>query len=331
MNKLRYFWKAKSLPLALLRILLILALLLSVIWVFLAQPTFSRSPALDRNVDPEQLQKHVHYLSVICHPRSSLESDNLNRAADYIAQEFEASGGRVWFQEFEAYSQPFRNVRCLIGEGKGSRIVVGAHYDSYLLTPGADDNASGVAGLIELGRLLAGQELEHEIELVAYTLEEPPAFATEDMGSVHHAQSLQEEGVEVLGVIVLEMIGYFSDEPGSQDAPAKLFKLYYPSKGNFIAVIGNAGQRPFARKVKVGMKGATPLPVVSVNAPRFVPGIDFSDHRNYWPHDWQAVMISNSAFYRNEHYHGPGDTWDILDYERMAQVVLSTYSALLSL
>ncbi|MGB0744059.1 MAG: peptidase M28, partial [Opitutales bacterium] len=147
----------------------------------------------------------------------------------------------------------------------------------------------------------------------------------ESMGSYIHAQSLAEESVEVIGMIALEMIGYFSDEFGSQSYPTPLFHIIYPNTGNFIAVIGNLDQRSFTKAVKLGMKGSSGLRVFSVNAPEQIPGIDFSDHRNYWAFGFDAVMVTDTAFYRNTAYHKAEDTWDRLDYARMADVVRGVY------
>ncbi len=163
---------------------------------------------------------------------------------------------------------------------------------------------------------------------MAFALEEPPFFATPDMGSFHHAARLKERGEDITVMIALEMIGYFSDEPGSQEFPLALLRWVYPRRGNFIAVVGRWGQARVVRDVKAGMKGATDLPVYSITAPRAVQGVDFSDHRSYWRHGMRAVMITDTAFFRNPGYHGPGDTADTLDYRRMAQVVTSVFAAL---
>ncbi|MDP4694360.1 MAG: hypothetical protein NWS00_07405, partial [Opitutales bacterium] len=128
------------------------------------------------------------------------------------------------------------------------------------------------------------------------------------------------------GVIVLEMIGYYDDTSGSQEYPALLFKLLYPNTGDFIAVIGKLDQRPYIADIKAGMNGAAEIDVYSIAAPTQVPGIDFSDHRNYWEFGYDAVMISDTAFYRNKEYHKAGDTWDRLDYKKMGEVVKAVYS-----
>jgi Zn-dependent M28 family amino/carboxypeptidase len=194
--------------------------------------------------------------------------------------------------------------------------------------PVADDNASGVAGLIELAYLLAKEDLPLQIELVAYNLEEPPFFGTNQMGSFFHADNLKNQNAKVSLMICLEMIGYFSDEPNSQDFPVSLMSLFYPSKGNFIAVVGNLNNGFTVRKFKAEMLKTHDLLVYSINAPPFLPGVDFSDHSNYWNFGYNALMITDTAFYRNENYHSAQDTWEKLDYSRMAQVVESTFNAI---
>jgi Zn-dependent M28 family amino/carboxypeptidase len=166
-----------------------------------------------------------------------------------------------------------------------------------------------------------------EIELVAYSLEEPPFFGTQDMGSAHHAALLHEQKVRVKCMIALEMIGYFSSEPGSQSYPIPALRIFYPGKGNFIAIVGRLDQRKIVKKIKGLMKGAADLPVYSVNAPTIVSGIDFSDHRNYWKYGYDAVMITDTAFYRNPEYHESGDTAENLNYELIGKAVIQVFEA----
>ncbi len=231
-------------------------------------------------------------------------------------------------QVFTARGKQYRNVIGRFGVGKGSKVVVGAHYDSFGKTPGADDNASGVAGLIELAYLLGRHDPSREVELVAYVLEEPPFFRSRSMGSYVHARSIAGESANVAGVIVLEMIGYFRDERGSQSYPLSVLRLMYPSRGNFIAVVGRWDQGAWVRTVKAGLAGTTDLPVYSIRAPVAVPGVDFSDHINYWPFGMDAIMITDTAYYRNKAYHATGDTPERLDYVRMSKVITAVYETI---
>lgn len=282
-----------------------------------------------RQVSAERLQSHVKMLSETFSPRDYTHTENLDRAAAYIKREFEQAQGNVTEQPYKANGKSYRNVLALYGPTSNERLVIGAHYDVCQPYPGADDNASGVAGLLELAHLLAATTaLPMQVELVAYTLEEPPFFRSEAMGSAIHANSLKKQNVQVRAMIGLEMIGYFSDTPGSQRFPNPILKLFYPSRGDFIAVVGNFGQIGLVRKVKRAMRSTALLPVHSINAPGWLPGIDFSDHLNYWRAGYPAVMITDTSFYRNENYHTARDTAEKLDYTRMAKVVQAIYATL---
>lgn len=281
-------------------------------------------------VSPARLEAHVRALSAVT-PRDFQHPGNLDRAAAYVREELERAGGRVSYQEFQVNGATYRNVVADFGPDTRERVVVGAHYDAVGPHPAADDNASGVAGLIELAHLLGRGSLPVRVELVAYALEEPPFFRTPHMGSAVHAASLRRAGAEVKAMLSLEMIGYFSDAPGSQRFPLGLLRFLYPTEGSFIAVVGKVGQGSLVRRVKRAMRGSSPLPVHSLSAPRWVPGVDFSDHVNYWDAGYAAVMITDTAFYRNPHYHTADDTPDTLDYARMAQVVQGVHAAVLHL
>jgi hypothetical protein len=167
------------------------------------------------------------------------------------------------------------------------------------------------------------------VDLVAFSLEEPPYFRTPQMGSAVHANSLRDQGIPVKAMISLEMIGYFSDASNSQHFPAAILKAFYPSQGNFVGVVGTLSEGLLARRMKATMRAASLLPVHSINAPTLVPGIDFSDQLSYWKAGYPAVMITDTAFYRNPNYHTEGDTAGTLDYKRMAMVVDGLYAALM--
>lgn len=278
-----------------------------------------------------RLEAHVRALAEDFRPRDFAHPANLDRAAAYVAAELAAAGGTVVDQPFEARGRRYRNVIASFGPVTGDRIVVGAHYDAVGAFPAADDNASGVAGLIELAHLLSREPLSRRVELAAYALEEPPFFRTPRQGSAIHAAALRSRGVRVRAMISLEMIGYFTDAAGSQGFPIGALRAFYPSEGNFITVVGGLGQIALVRRVKRAMRRASPLPVHSINAPRWVPGVDFSDHASFWDAGFPAVMITDTAFYRNPHYHTAADTPETLDYERMAMVVQGVHAAVLRL
>ena len=283
----------------------------------LVQPR--RVPAIP--VDAHRLEQHVRQLSEACVPRDWHSQEGLAKAADHIRSAFQAAGGRLSRQRFEVRGRTFANVIASFGPEGGPRVVVGAHYDACGEQPGADDNASGVACLLELARAFGISPPAQRVDLVAYTLEEPPFFRTQDMGSVQHARLLKETGIKVTAVIVLEMVGRFTEAPGSQHYPSPLLDLLYPDRGNFVAVAGRFGDIALTRTVKAAMRSAAPLPVVSLNGPRWIPGMDFSDHYPYWDQGFTAVMVTDTAFYRNVDYHTARDTADRLDYVRMAQLV----------
>jgi hypothetical protein len=295
--------------------------------VMVAQPSFRSNSPSTKLADADRLRKHVVALSESFHPRDSENPANLDRSAEYIAAEFTQAGADVEFQEVPVQGRMYRNVIGRIGRGKARKLIIGAHYDAFDGTPGADDNASGVAGLLELARMLGADPPDAEIELVGYTLEEPPFFGGEEMGSTVHAASAAKEKSRIVGVIVLEMIGYFSDVPGSQSYPLPILKGYYPDRGNFITVVSRWDQGDWISDLKAAMKGTTALPVYSFRGPASLPGVDFSDHRNYWPHGIPAAMVTNTAFFRNTAYHGPEDIADRLDYKRMAMVVVGVFEA----
>jgi hypothetical protein len=311
----------RSLPVSLLRILAAaltsLAILCGLAAAAITQPTLRTLPAVPGlAADPEILRRHVETLSQI-ELRDSDHPESLDRAAAYVRNVYGRTRARVQDQVFQVRGRTYRNVIASFGPETDPLLVVGAHYDAFGdfgPNPGADDNASGVAGLLELARLLDGRRLTSRVELVAYANEEPPWFGSPWMGSAVHARSLK--GQDVRGMICLEMIGYFTE---TQPAPNLLFRLLYPSRGDFIAVAGRWSDRALTRHVKRAILG-TGFPVRSFTAPRDA-GIDASDQRSYWDVGIPAVMVTDTADVRNPHYHAPGDTAGTLDYRRMAGVV----------
>jgi hypothetical protein len=318
----------KKLLKAIARVLGSVAAVILIVWFAVAQPSCRRAAPSSATVDPDSLRRHVEALAVQFHPRDWQHLKNLDACADYIADHLRDAGALVDFQPFIVGGRPYRNIIGRFAVGQTPRIIVGAHYDAYEELPGADDNASAVAVLIELATLLGSLDAPPPVDLVAYTLEEPPFFGTEQMGSAIHAAKLAEDAGSIRGVIVLEMVGYFSDAWGSQSYPVPLLYLMYPSRGDFIGVVSRWDQGKWVKTVKVAMKGTTDLPVYSIRAPAALPGVDFSDHRNYWPHGIPSLMVTDTAFYRNKAYHSAEDTPDRLGYRRMGQVVVAVFSAI---
>jgi len=275
----------------------------------------------------------VSFLSEEIGERSYRDLPKLNKTAAYIESSLRSSGCLVSKQAFTYEGRTYYNV---IGEVKGSHpdkkeiLIIGAHYDTAVGTPGADDNASGVAGLLELARLTAEGPAERTIRFVAFSLEEPPVFGTRDMGSYVYAEQAAREGVKVYGMMSLEMIGYFCEKKGCQSYPPGVGWLF-PDKGNFISFVGNLSSRSFTQKVKKSFATAAAFPVETLNTFSSITGVDFSDHRNFWKFGFDAFMITDTAFNRNRNYHEPEDTWEKLDFKRMHQVITGLYRAIRSL
>lgn len=260
--------------------------------------------------------------------RQYTNTARLDTVAAYIYRHFDQYADTTYYQRFEVEGRWYQNVICIFGLKNAERTVIGAHYDACGEQEGADDNASGVVGLMELARLLEEQELDQQIELVAYTLEEPPYFRTEWMGSYKHAQKLAKDRVKVRGMICLEMIAYFSDKKGSQDYPMEGMSSVYGTTGDFIALVSALDHGKFVNGFSVAFKNSEKIKTKEISAPVSMEGIDFSDHLNYWHFGFEALMITDTAFYRNKNYHQKGDKLETLDLTRMALVIEAVFEAL---
>jgi Zn-dependent M28 family amino/carboxypeptidase len=250
------------------------------------------------------LRLRLHVAALAANERNH----DLETPARYIEHALAAQGLHFSTQEFMSGGRSVRNIEA--GEGD---IVVGAHYDTVRGSPGADDNASGVAVLIELARLVPSG-----VRFVAFANEEAPYFLGPEMGSFVYAR---DRGAGVRAMFSLEMLGYYSDKKGSQRYPAPL-SLFYPDRADFIAFVGDLGAARLVRKAIGIFREKAQFPSEGLAAPAFIPGVARSDHWSFRKHGYPAVMITDTAFYRNPHYHLPSDTPDRLDYERMARVTL---------
>lgn len=285
------------------------------------------SPRVDFQVEkanPLLLKKNVKELIYDERYRNYNDIEELNRVADYIKNEMESFGVQCEYQIFSLHDlegQEYKNVICKLDAGKDKSFVVGAHYDVCNEQEGADDNASGVSGLIETARILSKyrSKLTHNIEFVAFTLEEPPFFRTSWMGSYIHAQSISKSADQYDGMISIEMIGYFSEDE-IQEYPAGV-GLFYPKHGNFIAAVGNLSSKWIADSYQNKMNVLNELDVQKLAAPSLITGVDFSDHLNYWAIGLDAIMITDTAFMRNKNYHEKTDTIETLNFEKMGFVV----------
>lgn len=279
----------------------------------------------------KKLKYHVCKLASEIGDRSVFEYQKLKETEKYITKELSSYGYDVKYQEYKVSSKTAKNIIATkVGEKKQKEIVVvGAHYDSCF-SPGADDNASAVAGLLELARFMSDKQTECGIKFIAFVNEEPPFFKTEQMGSRVYTRGAKARGEEIKAAIVLEMIGYYSNQPLSQRYPPFLGP-FYPDKGNFIGVIGNLPSRWLVERVVSSFKKESRFLIESLATVSMVPGVDFSDNWSFWEEDYPAVMITDTAFYRNSNYHTKEDTCETLDYESMAEVVKGLRRVLLDL
>jgi hypothetical protein len=289
-------------------------------------------PLSGPTVDREELRAVVKELADITPARNFGNVAALDKAASYIKARLTAYGYRPTEQVYVAEGREYRNVLASIGPETAPRFIVGAHYDVAGDQPGADDNASGVAGLLALARLFREheQDLNKRIDFVAFTLEEPPFFRTRMMGSYVHAKSLRDSNADVLGMVALEMIGFFSDQPRSQGYPLPFMNLFYPSRGDFIGIVGNYTSSWLIAHFEKAMERAS-MGVETLRAPSLAVNVHLSDHINYWKFGYPAIMVTDTSFYRNPHYHTSSDSVETLDFERMAEVVKGLYWSILGL
>jgi len=270
----------------------------------------------------EKLKQHVSVLAERIGERNTKRYDSLKAALKYIKDTFEVEAFHVYEQEYFVGSTSVTNVETeLPGTQKPDEvIIIGAHYDSVSGSPGANDNASGVAALLELARNLKDRGAARTIRFVAFANEEPPYFQTDGMGSRVYARRSRERGERIIGMISLETIGYYSDLEKSQLYPFP-FSLYYPSKGDFLGFVGNISSRALVRRAVEVFRADAALPSQGIAAPGWLTGVGWSDQWSFWKEDYPAIMITDTAIFRYPHYHRLSDTPDKLDYDRMARAV----------
>jgi Zn-dependent M28 family amino/carboxypeptidase len=270
----------------------------------------------------EVLKEHVIRLSHEIGERNYIKYKELNLAKEYIYQEFESYGYKPEFQRYYLADREYSNI-IAVKEGEGSKsetIIVGAHYDTVIGTPGADDNASGVACLLELAKISYHSQFKKTIKFIAFVNEEPPFFFSDEMGSRIYAKKAKEKGENIKAMISLESIGYFDEKRGSQQYPLGL-KLFYPDKGNFIAVVGNMVSRDLVKKISRAITTNCNIPVQHFWGPAsIVPAISLSDNWSFWVESYKGIMITDTAMYRNPNYHLPQDTYEKLDYLKLSKL-----------
>jgi Zn-dependent M28 family amino/carboxypeptidase len=273
----------------------------------------------------EKLFQHVDRLAGLIGPRHLGKPSAWTATVRLIENEFSQAGYVV---EHHTYEVQGKAVANLIAEIPGSKrrdniIVVGAHYDTVATTPGADDNASAVAVLLEVARALQGSTPSCTIRFVAFPCEEPPYFHTQEMGSQAYARKCRSQGERILGMLCLEMLGYYTDEPQSQRLPPgipKLLKWCFPHRGNFLAAVGNLASWRLLWNFRIGFKRCSRFPLFSIALPEWINAIRLSDNSSFWDQGYPALMLTDTSFLRNPNYHFLTDTPETLDYERMAEV-----------
>ena len=270
----------------------------------------------------QQLIRHVWTLAGEIGERHLWRYEALQAAARYIDTTLAGWRYSVATQPFEVWGKTVHNLAAeLPGTSRPDEIiVVGAHYDSVPGCPGANDNATGVAAMLELARLLAGQSLARTVRLVAFVNEEAPFFHTANMGSRQYAQRARARGEHIVAMLSVETIGYYSDTPGSQRYPFP-FGLFYPRQGNFIGFVGNTASRALVHRSIAAFRRHTAFPSEGTAAPGWLTGVGWSDHAAFWQQGYAAIMITDTALFRYAPYHTPGDTPDKIDYAKMARIV----------
>lgn len=304
------------------------------VWAYFAlmrMPGRSFSGPLPQSTVPQtalsdELKAHVERLAGEIGPRNYIHDLKLEEAALYIEATLAGMGYSVERQVLDPETTEKVECRNLIVEIPGTTnpeeiVVVGGHYDSCGVAPGADDNASAVAGVLALAKRFAGSEPARTLRFVLFVNEEPPFFQKTGMGSLAYATRCQERGEEVVAMLCLEMLGCFKDADGSQTYPIPGLGLVYPTTGDFIAFVGNVASRKLLRRIVASFRQNAAFPSEGAALPGWLPGVGWSDHWSFWKAGYPAVMVTDTAMHRYDHYHQPSDTPDKLDYGRMARVV----------
>jgi len=291
---------------------------------------FSMSPSSQEakapvTIHPDTLIAHVQMFAGEIGERNTFRPQALRRAAAYIEKAWRNQGYAVTRQEYAIGRDTWANLE-ITRRGRGNPddiILVGAHYDSVIGSPGANDNATGVAALLELSRLAATRDLGKTVRFVAFVNEEPPHFQTALMGSRVYAKEARARGERIRAMLSLETLGYYSETLGSQafPFPSALYRLFYPDRGNFILFVSNFGSRPLLRQAIDSFRVESDFPVEAIATFEWVPGVDWSDHGSFWAEGYPALMVTDTALYRYPHYHTAQDTPEKVNYGELARVV----------
>lgn len=314
--------KALAIGLALSAIFLAAALWYAII--FPRQPVRGAPPPLSAEERDLARRLEAHVTAVASRPHNVAHPAELEAAARHIETTLAELGYKPVLQSFTARGVDVRNIEAVIEPevpaDTAESYVIGAHYDSAGRSPGANDNGTGVGALLELARLFAGWRPQaHRLRLVFWVNEEQPFSKTDDMGSLRHARRLRERSERLAGAISLETLGYFSGEPGSQKFPFP-FALIYADKGNFAAFVGLPGSRALVHRALGAFRRHAVFPSIGGVAPGFIKGIDYSDHWSYDHVGYPALMITDTAPFRNPYYHTAEDLPDRVDYDSLARI-----------
>jgi hypothetical protein len=307
--------------------LVLAALVAAAAWYSLHVPGTAHRGSLGALTAEEQelaARLRVHVTQIASKPHNTDHYEALEQAALYIENELAKIGFQAVRQAYQASGREVWNIEATLEPSPsappGPSFVIGAHYDSAGDAPGANDNGSGTAALLEMARLLkAGPAPRQRLRLVFFVNEEPPFFGTDKMGSRMYAGMLRARGEQVAGMISLETLGAFSDQPGSQNYPAP-FHLVLPNVGNFIAFVAMPGSRNWMHKAIGSFRSHTKFPTIGAVAPAIIQGVDWSDHGSFAALGVPALMITDTAVFRYAHYHQPTDTPDKVDYDNLARI-----------
>lgn len=297
------------------------------------EPSIPRRPVIRRESIEQNLRLHVDRLAGLIGPRNFQRPKSIVATLGYLRAQWEEMGYLVAEETYDAIGNEATNLIIETpGRNRADEIVLlGAHYDTCGDTPGADDNASAVAVMLEVSRLLSKHLGRRTARYVAFACEEPPYFNCSAMGSQHNAREARCRGDKIVGMLCLEMVGYFRDEPGSQQLPETLpnfAKPFFPTRGNFLAAVGNLKSWKLLWPFRRGFKRETKLPLFSIALPEAIHEIRLSDNSSYWDQGYPALMLTDTSFLRNPHYHMLTDTPDTLDYARMTDVALGVAGAM---
>lgn len=272
-------------------------------------------------INVDSVRSHVKALAGDIGERNMFHLQALRRAAAYIEQTWQAQGYSVVRQEYQTRGETIANLEVSRAgtDPTAGIVLVGAHYDSVVGSPGANDNGTGVAALLEIARQLTAQKLCRTVHLVAFVNEEPPFFKTASMGSRVYAKTARARGDDIRAMLCLETIGYYSDAPDSQHYPP-LFSLFYPERGNFIGFVSDFRSRRLLKQAVAAFRAASDFPLEHVSTFSFIPGVDWSDHWSFWREGIPAVMVTDTAPYRYPYYHTSLDTVDKVSYPQLARV-----------